>query len=77
MESRNGNHKAGNCIVTSCQHLGCKNGVRKRFLEDIQQCHKGYNHPEVDKMWALLGFVGDSFNDHILSTPGWLKYLVS
>ena len=30
-----------------------------------------YNHPEVDRIWLLRGISYNSFEDHILSTPGW------
>ena len=32
-----------------------------------------YDHPEVDGIWiGYIGMYWGSFNDHILSTPGWL-----
>ena len=33
---------------------------------------KDYSHPEIDRIWGILGRYLGSFEDHILSTPGWL-----
>ena len=31
-----------------------------------------YHHPEVDRIWIIERLCDGSFQDHILSTPGWL-----
>ena len=38
-------------------------GVRRTYT---------YNHPELDRIWAMSGVYYGPFKDNILSNPGWL-----